>query len=129
MSPYPRSDEARYQSVFDLDADDFRGEPEAIFDKSSYFEPDPREEADTEGQSITSSQYVASGGARCPFCLNNMLDKDPYYKIVGRTLRVIVACIVCEEEWEEVYEMKGIDTGDSENLMSYSYEYNTLLGM
>lgn len=115
-----------YRTSFDTDADDLREYP-YDFDRDSYFQPDIMEEPDTDGQSITSMQYVASGGTRCPFCLSNMLDKDPYYKIVGKTLRVIVGCIVCEEEWTEVYEMKGIET--SESASSLSFGYDTLLGM
>lgn len=55
---------------------------------------------------ISSDEYVAIGGCRCPFCKNNNIGSStPQMDDFGIT--VPVECFACGETWTDVYGLIG----------------------
>lgn len=58
---------------------------------------------------LTNKQYRKSDEAEeavCPFCRSNELEWDEL-TVNGRTVKQEVKCLDCENEWYDIYKLKG----------------------
>ena len=56
--------------------------------------------------SITDKEYVEKGGNCCPFCGSDEIEGGSC-DFEGSTVTVEVGCLVCDEEWDDVYSLTG----------------------
>ncbi len=55
-------------------------------------------------------RYIAGGGLQCPYCGSVELEGDSV-QVDGGTVWQHITCLLCEQEWDDIYTLTSIDPG------------------
>jgi transposase-like protein len=57
---------------------------------------------------MTSTEYVADGGGRCPFCRSREIEGSQH-DYEGDKVYQNITCRSCNREWTDIYALTGYD--------------------
>ena len=59
--------------------------------------------------SLTSEQYVKSGGLLCPCCGEKAIERDSMVEVDGDSAYQKVHCTECGQQWYDLYKLTGYE--------------------